>query len=116
MKILVSPGYGAGWSTWNSGEVARFMLTYKPIIDFIEAGNEFDRDDTHSPYGDDSWTAHPLLVQLQKECQEKFDENYVCILGADQLKVVDASGQFVIREYDGSEYVSYRDDTEWIEG
>lgn len=37
-KILYSPGYGAGWSTWGGNTTAqkKFMLEYKPFIEALE--------------------------------------------------------------------------------
>lgn len=108
-KILYSPGYGAGWSSWNSGEVAKYMLTYQPIIDFLENGGEFPDDYSIVE------NKHPLLQQLQKECMEKFNEDYVCVLGARDLKVAEVKGLVRIEEYDGSEsYVEQGDDEGWM--
>jgi hypothetical protein len=108
-KILYSPGYGAGWSTWNSGEVARFMLVYQPIIDFIEGGNSFTNDDT------DEKTIHPLLKQLQDECREKFGKEYVCMLGADDLEIFTTNKRVRISEYDGFESIEEEGEfEEWL--
>lgn len=110
-KVLISTGWGAGWSSWNSGETAKFMLTYQPIIDFLEAGNKFARDDRGDLQGNG---VHPLLKQLQKDCLEKFGNTYVCILGASGLHVETVYGQIKIEEYDGYEsYISRDDDSEW---
>lgn len=103
-KILYSPGWGAGWSTWNSGEVGKYMLTYQPIIDFLEAGGKFTEAHAHGE-------PHPILDQLQKECAERFGESYVCLLGADDLKVATVKGRVRIHEYDGSE--SYEEEGEY---
>jgi hypothetical protein len=112
-KILVSPGYGAGWTTWNYGEAAKFMLTYKPIIDHLEAGNDFSLKDCGSLFCRDS-EVHPLLKELQEICQEKFGER-ICILGADDLKVYEVEGQVRITEYDGSEsFVTRAEDNDWM--
>ena len=37
-KVLVSPGFGAGWSSWSYGskEGAQFLAEYQPIIEFLE--------------------------------------------------------------------------------
>lgn len=96
-KILYSPGYGAGWVTWNDAELSEFLLTYQPIIDFLEAGGEFTDEDT------DYETTHPLLKQLQADCLEKFGKDCICVLGADQLKVAEVSGPVRIEEEDGNE-------------
>lgn len=111
-KILYSPGYGAGWSSWNTSnsEVARYMLTYKPIVNFIEAGKHFTMTDCHDePY-------HPLLDQLIADCRAAFGEDlHVCILGADDLQVLEVEGEVKIEEYDGFESVVTRNtDTGWM--
>jgi len=110
-KVLISYGFGAGWSSWNSGETAKFMLTYKPIIDFIEAGNKFTREDA----GDiDGNGMHPLLKQLQDDCLEKFNDTYVCVLGARGLALETVYGLIKVDEYDGYEsYISRDDDDGW---
>ena len=116
-KILVSHGYGAGWSSWNSGEVGKYMLTYQPIIDFVEAGGEFKASEVggFGEFGEKK--LHPLLQQLADECKERFGKQgeYVCFLGADggDLQVETVHGAFKIREYDGSESVEYKDADDW---
>jgi hypothetical protein len=102
-KILYSPGYGAGWSTWNSGEVAKYMLEYQPIIEFIEGGGKFQDGECGQWKKED--LIHPLLKQLQAECLEKFGKSYVCVLGARDLAVMEVDGRVRIEEYDGSEGV-----------
>jgi hypothetical protein len=45
-KILYSPGYGAGWTSWESDyELRKFMLVYQPIIDYVEKGGSFGEKD-----------------------------------------------------------------------
>jgi hypothetical protein len=102
-KILYSPGYGAGWTSWNDGEIKKYMLTYEPIIKAIEAGQKINEK-------------HPAVLQLQKECLEKFNKDYVCVLGADDLKVMEVAGRVRISEYDGSESVTEEgtDNHEWM--
>ena len=100
MKILISPGFGAGWSTWNSGHVAEYMRTYWPIIDSIESGGGITSE---------------LIEQLEKECEERFGEKYVCTLGANNLIVKEAIPPFQIHEYDGFESIVYPgEDETWI--
>lgn len=100
-KILFSPGFGAGWSTWNSGEVAKLMLEYQPIIEAIERGEKMGE-------------SHPAIQQLKRECSEKFGVDYVCVLGADQLQVATVSGPIRLDEYDGSESYEEPNDVEWV--
>jgi hypothetical protein len=104
MKILYSPGYGAGWSTWSSGEIAELMLTYQPIIDAIEAGEPLWEGNLY--YFDESKIKyHQSILDLKKEAKEKFGVNYVCIAGIDQLKVMEVFGEVEITERDGFEFV-----------
>lgn len=107
-KILISPGYGAGWSTWNDGKIREYMLTYQPIIDFLESGGKFSYEECH-----EKGKIHPLLVLLQTDVKLKFDEDHVCILGAVDLIVETVDAPFRIREYDGAEHVEYQHVVDW---
>lgn len=107
-KILYSPGFGAGWTSWMyDRNVAKFALEYKPIIDFLESGGKFEKQ-----YDNDK--LHPILKQFVSECKVKFnDEPYVG--GARDLVVKEVSGRVRINEYDGSESVEEEGEfSEWI--
>ena len=95
-KILYSPSFGAGWSTWNSGDTARYMLEYAPIIEALERGETMNE-------------SHPAVVQLEADCLAKFGA-YVCVLGAEQLEIREVSGRVRIHKYDGSESVEEEGD------
>ena len=99
-KILVSPGFGAGWSTW-AGKAAAYVLTYQPIIDFLEKGGKASElvYDFRNPE-----KTHPLLQALIAECKEKFDEDLYCG-GAQNLQVETVNRRVRVHEYDGSESV-----------
>ena len=112
-KILVSSGWGAGWSTWNGGEVADYMLTYQPIIEFLESGGVFTEKD--KPRYPEFEVKHPLLKQLVDECKERFGADYVCLLGVEDLVVEVVSGPFRVTEYDGYESVEFKDELDWKE-
>lgn len=89
-KILVSGGFGAGWSTWSSSpkEVAEYL----PIIEFLEAGGEpSDLNDDH------------ILV---KRMIEDLDLNHFYTGGAEGLYVDEVRYAYRIEEYDGSESVT----------
>ena len=124
-KVLYSPGYGAGWVTWNSSKTgsAEFMLTYQPIIDFLEAGGTFSggfsekADQTRIEYnGDvaDLSSLHPVLKKFAEEFHEKFGE-YPYMGGAEQLRVEIVSGRVRVEEYDGNESLVHEgDDQGWM--
>jgi len=94
-KILISPGYGAGYSTWNSGsqKFIKFLLTYKPFIDCLEAGNKITEE---------------MIETLKKDVGKLFPgKTHVCDLGIDQLIVQEVDGPFVVNDYDGFESIDY---------
>ena len=85
MKVLISPKFGAGWSTWNDP----MMALDKRLIRAFECG--ISEED---------------MAELCLECG--YDDGYGCkpyMGGFDDLIVVEVpSGTwFKIKEYDGSE-------------
>lgn len=92
VAVLVSAGYGAGWSSWGMHEKALFDPI---IIDFVEANK------TNS-----------------KEFEEYMEQEYegAYIGGADGLYVhwVREGAEFVIDEYDGAENLTLKDNFTWI--
>jgi hypothetical protein len=88
--VLVSQGFGAGFSTWNSPEMA-------VDFDLVEA---FLKDD---------------MPRFEYIVNEKYGEN-TYLGGMDNLVVqwVDEGNKFRINEYDGSEHVEVFDEHEWF--
>jgi len=87
IKVLITKGYGAGFSTWARGEVAEFILTYKPIIDYLEQSEIKDRG-FREPNG--LTPEHPLVKQMLGDILTKFGEQgvkNVCVLSVDNLEV-----------------------------
>lgn len=83
VAVLVSPGYGAGWSTWADEEY-RLACT-------------FDKDIAEAVLADDRNKAAELATA-------KYGE-YFYTGGAEQLRVewVPKGSRFEINEYDGNE-------------
>jgi hypothetical protein len=101
-KILYSPGYGAGWSTWHSGpkEEKQFMLEYQPFIDAVENGKEIDE---------------VLQEQFLKDWEAAFPGVRSPYMGGiGQLKIKDVDSPFLIEEYDGYESVMFADKQDWF--
>jgi len=92
MKVLISPGYGAGWSTWNQHELA---IDARIIKKFEEGA---------------TWE------ELSDYCQELgYDQPYMG--GFETLTVVEVPRGVVFRiyEYDGAESIEYFDPCkDWI--
>ena len=104
MKILITNDFGAGWSTWNTPneDLRKFLLTYQPIIDFIEAGNTFTHNDCHNPN-----EVHPLLQQLTKDITDRWEDLYFYLGGAENLTVrdIEQGSAFRVNDYDGKESI-----------
>ncbi len=127
-KILYSPGYGAGWSSWAEGDIAKLMLTYQPIIDAVEAGEELwsggyfvdliltagtaQKVRLHVDT-DKAKDAHPALVEFVSDCIEQFNETPY-LGGVRDLKVASVNGRVRIDEYDGFESITEEGEDDWI--
>lgn len=102
-KLLYSPGFGAGWTTWHHGskEEMMFMLTYQPFIDILENKKEIKEKDEE---------------KFEEDWKEKFPESYppytggVCNL---TIYYCEDDVLIKIREYDGSESVEEKEIGEW---
>lgn len=82
VAVAYSPGFGAGWTTWND------VSPFDPrVIAMIEAGKQREMTD--------EW------------CKATFDRDYVCSLGASDLEIawIPVGTPFQINEYDGSESI-----------
>lgn len=97
MKVLISPGYGAGWSTWNDPR----MAFDERLIRAFECGiSEEDMEDLCMECGYGSGI---------------YDDAPPYMGGFKSLMVVEVpSGTiFRIREYDGYESVEMLDMDDW---
>jgi hypothetical protein len=88
VKILVSPGYGAGWSTWTS-EHRDFALFDPGLIEMAERGASVDEVDAY--------------IASRLGPGEHFFTG-----GWDDIQVVEVHGDFRVTEYDGNEDVVER--------
>jgi hypothetical protein len=80
VAVLISPGFGAGWSTWN--ENTPDLLFDPEIAELVAAGDK---------------------AGASKLASEKYPD--ACLLGSDDLVVrwVPQGSRFTVGEYDGSE-------------
>jgi hypothetical protein len=92
VAILISPNFGAGWSTWN--QLKPELLFDPVIVGMVEDGT-------------DSKT-------IEAYCEAKYPDGYFG--GADDLIVqwIPVGTQFRIHEYDGSETLELKDVLPWI--
>ena len=96
VAVLVSPGYGAGWSTWAySGEedYRDFMLHDPTLVAMVERGDSVEA--------------------IESYVTSLYPQTYCG--GADDLTIewLPVGTAFRIHEYDGFESVEIRDDMIW---
>lgn len=91
VAVLYSPGFGAGWSTWNRGVLE--ILFDPAIVKFIE---------------------HDQMAELNTYVTLKYPGLYTG--GMKDLAVgwVLVGTEFRIKEYDGAESIEIKEDINWI--
>jgi hypothetical protein len=96
VAVLVSRGYGAGWSTWVADEYRDIYLFHPTLIQMVE-------EERH--------------IEITTEWMEKelgLEDVYTG--GTDGLEIewVPVGTKFVIDEYDGAESIRTIDNFYWI--
>lgn len=99
VAVLWSPGYGAGWYTWNKKYPQ--LLFHPRLVAMVEAGK---RDEIEND----------LVAEVVGVPADDLD---IYLGGARDLEIfwVPEGEQFLIEEYDGSESFRFRSDGElWL--
>ena len=100
VAVLYSPGYGAGWSTWND----KPELVFDPVI----VNMLLDAEDRPEQSEED--LEDRIMVYLTL----KYNDCYFGGVDTLTIKWVPIGSQFRITEYDGSETVEIRDSLNWL--
>lgn len=114
-KILYSPGYGAGWSSWCSGSIEqkRFMCEYKPFIEHLEKGGTLSEFDMNEKF-----ESVPVVKQFVADWKKAFPKVSPPYLGGIvdlRVFVVPDGDLYRITEYDGAEGVQLKsEDDGWM--
>ena len=84
VAVLVSPGFGAGWSTWNHPKYREILTMDCDIVEAIISGS---------------------IDIVESIVKDKIGDGYICYLGLKDVVVkwVEKGTAFEISEYDGSE-------------
>lgn len=90
VAVLYSPGYGAGWSSWNQ-EVPEILFD-PAIVELVEAKK---------------WEELKTFIPL------KYPDIYAGGLEDLQIEWLPEGTQFVVNEYDGNESIQTQDSTNW---
>ena len=100
--VLTSRGYGSGWSTTERGKDAELLATHTDLIDLVIA---------KAPSYTITKRANKLLNELNGYEEDDFYGH-----GADDLVVnwVNEGEDFIIREYDGSEWIELKSEMKFL--
>jgi hypothetical protein len=91
VAVLYSPGFGAGWSTWNQ---ERPEILFDPaIVKFVEA---------------DQWAELETYVTL------KYPDIYKGGMKDLAIAWVPEGTLFRVNDYDGSESIELKENNDWI--
>ena len=99
IAFLYSPGYGAGWSTWNDASIRETLLFHPRLVK--AAQEKEDREDR--AVANSEAVDNAIVEKIVKELLP--DEEYVCILGWRDVAVrwIGEGTAFRISDYDGYE-------------
>jgi hypothetical protein len=99
VAVLISPGFGAGWSTWSRSEYGDAVLFDPWIVDILLS---------------DQYNRKEKIDRICAHCVLKYPDMHLG--GASDLTVewIPQGTLFRITEYDGSESVELKEATDWI--
>ena len=100
VAVLISPGYGSGWSTWAKKTNREAMLFDAQIADVML---------------DHTLTREQRLAQARTLAELKYPGEYLGGLDALEVALIDPGARFVINEVDGYESITLAKDIEWIQ-
>lgn len=91
VAVLISHGYGAGWSTWSSNDE---QMLYDPyIVNAVRKGYNFDRVEEY----------------FKAKYPTRYDGGYEDLV----VVWIPVGTKFVVTEYDGSENIQLESDIAW---
>lgn len=94
VAVLVSPGFGAGWYTWNKEHT--WMLFEPKVVELVL---------NKAP-----------STEIDSYMEKTYGDDYIYTGGTDELivKWVPEGARFRIHEYDGSESLVLESEEEWV--
>lgn len=111
-SILYSPGHGAGWVSWEDDrKLKEFMISYQPIVDFVNDGGSFESYDLDIFSGGGVVKSRvevlpDCLQSFISECQAVFGK-VPYLSGLKTVKVMVVSCPVRIDDHDGYEFVEF---------
>jgi len=94
VAVLVSFGYGAGWSTWGGED------SEKKLFDPVLAQMILDNN-------------HEITANIVRYVEETYPDSYNGGLPDVEVVFLNQGTRFFIDEYDGAESIETEDDIKW---
>lgn len=128
-KILISPGHGAGWTSWNTEDYTRELISHKGLIHMVEkyprehSGIGPAGSGTHDKiwirvgelhdHSKPDWTGIPKdLMDVLESISKEYPGTYFG--GLRDITVEEVWGPVKVTEHDGYESYTTLDTTDWI--
>lgn len=107
VAVLVSHGFGGGWSTWNNSELAWDKRVVEYVMQYM------DSEQWRNCVGIGGTTEYKEMMEFLHNIGYGND---VYLGGLRQIAIewIPIGAHFIIKEYDGNEYVEYRDQIAWM--
>lgn len=95
VAVLYSPGYGAGWSTWNCENMRDSLCMDRRIVEAVIAGDR---------------------AKAAEVAKSLWPGEYVCVNGVENLRIewLFSGTLFAVAERDGYEKVIFPDTASWM--
>ena len=99
MAVLISPNFGAGWSTWADSEYRHDCL-FDPWIADVILSEQYNPEEKQE--------------RIAAYCAVKYPNMFLGGLEDLAVEWVPKDAAFRVVEYDGNETIELRDDIDWI--
>ena len=105
--VLISGGYGAGWSTWGSNGDREFLLFDRGLV-ALALDKESAYENENQALVDQSF------VDVAEYLHVNNRDTYTGGWAGVYVKWMNPGTEFMVEEYDGSESLRYRDSDRWM--
>lgn len=109
VAVLISTGYGAGWSTWFTYFDKNDNLSKQAIFDPELVQVVLNKPQDPYQIELDAW-----LKKLEELCQRKYPDQYTRGVGDLEVHWLPIGTQFRINEYDGYERIEIYDPDSYV--
>jgi hypothetical protein len=93
VAVIISPGYGAGWSTWNTDRYGDELVFDPVLAAYIDEGK---------------------IAEAESYVAMRFPEAYAGGVADLQVTWVPIGTAFRVTEYDGNESVEFKENNDWL--